>query len=174
MTKLTDRQRAKLLECLNNIELRTTSTDCQIRTITAMLIKGWITEPDGTRMEITEQGALALGGDHYARYVNGRALLSTRCPAGADCPGHLVTAPDHDPHPLAWRVTFERVGRHRDLPDQLFAASDVGGLAMQLGDFVRGFLGSSEFTVGGDLSSGSEWLIDGGRFGRFTVTRVDV
>lgn len=68
----------------------------------------------------------------------------------------------------AYLVTFGRVGRSAPGPVTV-TAENADDLARALRPIVRPLLRSREFTIDIDLDSG-RGLIDGGRFGDFTIT----
>jgi hypothetical protein len=73
--------------------------------------------------------------------------------------------------PLAYVVSFERIGRHHDLTLECEAV-DADDLAEQVFRFAGRHLGSRDYVVSVDLDADAttgKGSIDGGRFGRFTV-----
>ncbi|MEU8136046.1 hypothetical protein [Streptodolium elevatio] len=76
-------------------------------------------------------------------------------------------------------VSFERIGRCRDVPDLPVDVDDASAHAQQIAEVVYGyagrFLGSSWYQVDVDLTdegADGAGTIDGGRFGKFTVSYV--
>lgn len=75
-------------------------------------------------------------------------------------------------------VRFERIGRHREpadlhveLPDDLPDKARADALAQRVHTHAAHFLGSPYYQVRVDLEE-QTGLIEGGRFGRFTITEV--
>lgn len=76
-------------------------------------------------------------------------------------------------------VSFERIGRRRDVPNLPVDVDDARPHAQQIAEVVYGyagrFLASSWYGVDVDLEDeGADGAgsIDGGRFGKFTITHV--
>jgi hypothetical protein len=70
-----------------------------------------------------------------------------------------------------YAVTFERIGRRRDLPVEQFNVVDAEDLAGKVWKFARWHLGSRDYVVTVDLEQMRGW-IEGGRFGAFTIAEV--
>lgn len=70
-----------------------------------------------------------------------------------------------------YSVEFERIGRRRDVPDNIFTVVDADDLAQQVWRFAGRYLGSRwyDVTVDLDAMTGS---IEAGRFGRFFLREV--
>lgn len=69
-------------------------------------------------------------------------------------------------------VTFERIGRHRDVPDLAIDLHDHDDVIVDaLLQHARRYLGSPSFSVDvDDAADGGTVLFDGGRFGRGTIS----
>lgn len=69
-----------------------------------------------------------------------------------------------------YRVTFQRIGRHRDVQPLEVEAANGADLAHHIHGYASRFLGSKDYNVAVNGDHGS---IEGGRFGRFTVEEVN-
>jgi hypothetical protein len=67
-------------------------------------------------------------------------------------------------------ITFGRVGRAEPKPATITAAS-AADLAREIRQIIKPLLRSREFTIDVDLDAGLG-LIDGGRFGDFTIAAI--
>lgn len=70
-----------------------------------------------------------------------------------------------------YRVDFKRIGRNHNVPSVQAAVSNADSLAAVIYGHARSYLMSSDFTVDVDLEA-MKGLIDGGRFGTFTITEL--
>lgn len=70
-----------------------------------------------------------------------------------------------------YRIEFGRVGRNHNVPPLEVTAADVDEVAEAVWRVANRHLGSRFFDVSVDLETGEGW-IEGGRFGRFTVTEI--
>lgn len=66
-------------------------------------------------------------------------------------------------------VKFDRIGRHRNVPDLVAACTEATSTAVELAvwQYARAFLLSLEYDVDVDMETRAG-DIDGGRFGTFT------
>lgn len=70
-----------------------------------------------------------------------------------------------------YKITFDRIGRRRDvLPVELLADGD-DRLAEKIHDHVGDFLASREYDITCSIDERSGY-IEGGRFGTFTIEEV--
>lgn len=73
--------------------------------------------------------------------------------------------------PTRYTVEFGRIGRTHDLRLELLAR-DADEFAERVHNFADRYLGSSSFDVTVDLAASEVW-IEGGRFGKGRISRVD-
>lgn len=73
-----------------------------------------------------------------------------------------------------YKVTFERIGRRRDLPPQVFAAKDADELAAKVYNFGRPYLMSRDVAMDLDMEQGRGEFLCGFRSGgTFTFVADD-
>lgn len=71
-----------------------------------------------------------------------------------------------------YKVTFDRIGRRRDVPPAELTAETDADLADQIHIAASRYLLSREYDVYANIETGKGY-IDGGRFGAFFIEAVD-
>lgn len=109
------------------------------------------------------------GADWLSRFAfpRGRDEVAAELRAAAD-------AAEHPPRPSQYRITYERIGRHHNVPPLTVAAAGAGQLTTLIEADARKYLLSPWFEVHVDLAEMSGWIICGLHVnGRFAIEVLD-
>ncbi|MEU4234147.1 hypothetical protein AB0F17_58575 [Nonomuraea sp. NPDC026600] len=109
------------------------------------------------------------GADWLNRFAfpRGRDQVVAELRAAAD-------ATEHPPRPSQYRITYERIGRHHNVPPLSVAAAGSGQLTTLIEVDARKYLLSPWFEVHVDLAAMNGWIISGLHVsGRFAIEVLD-